>query len=172
MVVAFNASTTIARTLDRIPSNMEGLAAILLSDDHSADDTAEVASTYASRHTDLPITVIRQPRNLGYGGNQKTCYRLALEHNLAERRARRATAEHPENPGDKRLATDEAERIAKGLRCPVCQGEAIDDSNAPISRDLRLLVRERLVVKEGRRIVIPSVKRLAERIKRYSQTAS
>ena len=31
------------------------------------------------------------------------------------------------------------------LRCPVCQGENIDESNAPISRDLRLYVRERLV---------------------------
>ena len=38
-----------------------------------------------------------------------------------------------------------ARAISRGLRCPVCQGEDIDDSNAPISRDLRLLVRERLV---------------------------
>lgn len=38
-----------------------------------------------------------------------------------------------------------ARDISRDLRCPVCQGEAIDDSNAPISRDLRLLVRERLV---------------------------
>lgn len=38
-----------------------------------------------------------------------------------------------------------AREISKVLRCPVCQGETIDDSNAPISRDLRLYVRERLV---------------------------
>jgi cytochrome c-type biogenesis protein CcmH len=38
-----------------------------------------------------------------------------------------------------------ARAISRDLRCPVCQGEAIDDSNAQISRDLRLLVRERLV---------------------------
>jgi cytochrome c-type biogenesis protein CcmH len=38
-----------------------------------------------------------------------------------------------------------ARAITITLRCPVCQGESIDDSNAPISRDLRLLVRERLV---------------------------
>ena len=38
-----------------------------------------------------------------------------------------------------------ARQISHDLRCPVCQGETIDDSNAPISRDLRLLVRERLV---------------------------
>lgn len=38
-----------------------------------------------------------------------------------------------------------ARAISADLRCPVCQGETIDDSNAPISRDLRLAVRERLV---------------------------
>jgi cytochrome c-type biogenesis protein CcmH len=38
-----------------------------------------------------------------------------------------------------------ARAISETLRCPVCQGETIDDSNAPISRDLRLAVRERLV---------------------------
>ena len=38
-----------------------------------------------------------------------------------------------------------AREISRTLRCPVCQGESIDDSNAGISRDLRLYVRERLV---------------------------
>lgn len=38
-----------------------------------------------------------------------------------------------------------ARAISRDLRCPVCQSENIDDSNADISRDLRLLVRERLV---------------------------
>lgn len=38
-----------------------------------------------------------------------------------------------------------ARAISADLRCPVCQGETIDDSNAPISRDLRVAVRERLV---------------------------
>lgn len=38
-----------------------------------------------------------------------------------------------------------ARAITATLRCPVCQGESIDDSNAPISRDLRLAVRERLM---------------------------
>lgn len=38
-----------------------------------------------------------------------------------------------------------ARSITATLRCPVCQGESIDDSSAPISRDLRLVVRERLV---------------------------
>ena len=38
-----------------------------------------------------------------------------------------------------------ARALSEGLRCPVCRNESIDESNADISRDLRLLVRERLV---------------------------
>lgn len=38
-----------------------------------------------------------------------------------------------------------AREISRVLRCPVCQGENIDESNAQVSRDLRLLVRERLL---------------------------
>jgi len=37
-----------------------------------------------------------------------------------------------------------ARHISSGLRCLVCQNQSIDDSNAPLARDLRLLVRERL----------------------------
>lgn len=37
-----------------------------------------------------------------------------------------------------------ARDISSGVRCMVCQNENIDDSNAPLARDLRLLVRERL----------------------------
>ncbi|MCB2111579.1 MAG: cytochrome c-type biogenesis protein CcmH [Defluviimonas sp.] len=37
-----------------------------------------------------------------------------------------------------------ARAISAKLRCPVCQGENIDESNAPVSRELRLVVRERL----------------------------
>ena len=37
-----------------------------------------------------------------------------------------------------------AREISAGLRCLVCQNQSIDDSNAPLARDLRLLVRERL----------------------------
>lgn len=38
-----------------------------------------------------------------------------------------------------------AREISRELRCVVCQSESIDESNAEIARDLRLLVRERLV---------------------------
>jgi len=45
---------------------------------------------------------------------------------------------------DHRLET-RAREISTGLRCLVCQNQSIDDSHAPLARDLRLLVRERLV---------------------------
>ncbi|MGB3146785.1 MAG: cytochrome c-type biogenesis protein [Paracoccaceae bacterium] len=38
-----------------------------------------------------------------------------------------------------------ARALSALIRCPVCQGESIDDSNATIARDLRLILRERLV---------------------------
>lgn len=47
--------------------------------------------------------------------------------------------------------------ISRDLRCPVCQGESIDDSNAQISRDLRLLVRERLLAGDSNDQVIDYV---------------
>lgn len=50
-----------------------------------------------------------------------------------------------------------ARAISRDLRCPVCQGETIDDSNAPISRDLRLAVRERLVAGDDDAAVIDYV---------------
>jgi cytochrome c-type biogenesis protein CcmH len=37
-----------------------------------------------------------------------------------------------------------ARALSAGLRCLVCQNESIDDSNAPLAKDLRLLVRERI----------------------------
>ena len=50
-----------------------------------------------------------------------------------------------------------ARAISQDLRCPVCQGENIDESNAPISRDLRLYVRERLVAGDDDDAVIDAV---------------
>ncbi|WP_244961023.1 cytochrome c-type biogenesis protein [Paracoccus sanguinis] len=50
-----------------------------------------------------------------------------------------------------------ARQIGQVLRCPVCQGENIDESNAPISRDLRLYVRERLTEGDSDAEVIAAV---------------
>ncbi len=52
-----------------------------MSDDHSQDSTYLVGLGY-QQQSDLPITLIRQSTNLGYGGNQKAGYNLAIEHGL------------------------------------------------------------------------------------------
>lgn len=57
---------------------------------------------------------------------------------------------------DPRLET-RARMISQEIRCPVCQGESIDDSNAPISRDLRIIIRERLVAGDSNEEVIEFV---------------
>lgn len=44
---------------------------------------------------------------------------------------------------------ERARDISEGLRCMVCRNESIDESNAPLARDMRLLVRERLVAGES-----------------------
>ena len=46
---------------------------------------------------------------------------------------------------DDPILEERARNISKNLRCLVCQNESIDDSNASLAKDLRILVRERLV---------------------------
>ena len=50
-----------------------------------------------------------------------------------------------------------AREISKGLRCVVCQNQSIDDSDATLARDLRLLVRERISAGDSNRQVIDYV---------------
>jgi len=67
---AYNAAGTIERTLDRLQEGSYDY--LILVDDASSDDTVEVARK-------LGIDVRVHARNRGYGGNQKTCYKAALE---------------------------------------------------------------------------------------------
>lgn len=56
----------------------------------------------------------------------------------------RAVAVEPDEILSDPVLETRARHISEGLRCLVCQNQSIDDSNAPLARDLRLLVRERL----------------------------
>jgi len=83
LVVAYNAATTLARTLDRIPESFrERVSEVFVCDDASQDGTYRVGLEYQQLATDLPVTVVHHQTNLGYGGNQKAGYRLAMEHDL------------------------------------------------------------------------------------------
>jgi glycosyltransferase involved in cell wall biosynthesis len=82
LVVAYNAASTLAKVLDRIPVELRpDIEEVIVSDDHSQDSTYLVGLGY-QQVSDLPITLIRQPANLGYGGNQKAGYKVAIEHGL------------------------------------------------------------------------------------------
>jgi glycosyltransferase involved in cell wall biosynthesis len=83
LVVAYNAANTLARVLDRIPADFRTrITKILVGDDASQDSTHLVALGYRQLAGDLPIEVVRHPKNLGYGGNQKAGYRWAIDQGL------------------------------------------------------------------------------------------
>jgi cytochrome c-type biogenesis protein CcmH len=65
-----------------------------------------------------------------------------------------AVAVNPDEVLDDPAMEARAREISAELRCVVCQGENIDESNASIARDLRLLVRERLVAGDSNEAVI------------------
>jgi glycosyltransferase involved in cell wall biosynthesis len=82
IVVAYNAASTLAEVLDRIPRDfVPQISDVLICDDASQDSTFLVGLGY-QQTSDLPLTVIRRAENLGYGGNQKAAYQWALEHDL------------------------------------------------------------------------------------------
>ena len=56
-----------------------------------------------------------------------------------------AWAVQPDEVLDDPALEQRAREISEGLRCPVCRNESIDESNAGISKDLRVKLRERLV---------------------------
>ena len=81
LVVAYNAESTIKETISRIPKTfLKSIYQVLISDDKSIDLTSDVANELKD-NTDLPIKVVTQPLNLGYGGNQKFGYFWAMENN-------------------------------------------------------------------------------------------
>lgn len=69
---AYNAARTLKQTYDEVMA--QGIVdLVIIVDDASIDETVALART-------LPHTVLHtHPANLGYGGNQKSCYRLAIE---------------------------------------------------------------------------------------------
>jgi glycosyltransferase involved in cell wall biosynthesis len=79
LVVAYNAESIIESTLNRIPKDfIHKIESILISDDKSQDLTSTKATQFA-KSSNLPIQVVSQPINLGYGGNQKFGYSWAIK---------------------------------------------------------------------------------------------
>jgi glycosyltransferase involved in cell wall biosynthesis len=68
---AYNASKTLEQTYREIP--MDVVDEVVLVDDNSRDNTVEVGRALGIKH------IVKHEKNTGYGGNQKSCYRKALE---------------------------------------------------------------------------------------------
>lgn len=68
---AYNAGKTLSDTYNEIPFDI--VDDVILVDDNSNDNTKEIAGQLGIKH------IILHEQNLGYGGNQKTCYNKALE---------------------------------------------------------------------------------------------
>jgi glycosyltransferase involved in cell wall biosynthesis len=96
---AYNAAKTLEKTVAELPEIVDE---IILVDDASNDNTAEIAKK-------LGLYVYRHQQNGGYGANQKSCYRLALE-----RGADIVVMVHPDYQYDPRLVSYFASFIADG----------------------------------------------------------
>lgn len=81
LVIAFEAESTIAAVLDRMPTAISGAAVdVQVADDASTDATADVARRWvAERRHPIPVEVVQRDRNLGYGGTQKAGFRQAID---------------------------------------------------------------------------------------------
>ena len=97
---AYNAEKTLRQTFSELP--LEYVDEVVLVDDASHDNTARVAE-------ELGIRTVVHPVNGGYGANQKTCYRTALE-----LRADIVVMVHPDYQYSPRLVTAMASMIASG----------------------------------------------------------
>ena len=107
---AYNAAKTLERTVADIPAG--SVDEIVLVDDCSRDNTVEIAER-------LGLTVIRHEKNLGYGGNQKTCYRHALDAG-----ADYVVMIHPDYQYDSRVIPVAVEIIRLGI-CDFVMGSRI-----------------------------------------------
>ena len=107
---AYNASATLVKTVADIPEG--SVDQIVLVDDRSTDDTVAKARS-------IGLEVISHERNTGYGGNQKTCYRRALELG-----ADYVVMIHPDYQYDSRVVPAAVELIRLGI-CDVILGSRI-----------------------------------------------
>jgi 2-polyprenyl-3-methyl-5-hydroxy-6-metoxy-1,4-benzoquinol methylase len=81
-VVAHNAPSALAGVLDRVPHDFRSRISQVFVCGDGSDDSTYVGLDYEQVTRDLPLSVIRHPNDLGYGGNQKAGYRMAIEQGL------------------------------------------------------------------------------------------
>ncbi len=83
LIVAYNAESTIKNVLSRIPNSIFKYDyEILILDDQSKDNTLEKSERYGKEKGGLNLNILYNPKNQGYGGNQKLGYRYAIDNNF------------------------------------------------------------------------------------------
>ncbi len=107
---AYNAEMTLKKTLNDIPRGT--VHEIILIDDNSTDKTLEIAH-------ELGIKTISHKTNRGYGANQKTCYKIALERN-----ADIVIMVHPDYQYDTRVIPHAVGFLSMGI-CDIIIGSRI-----------------------------------------------
>lgn len=120
---AYNAESTLEATVKDIPPG--AVDQIILVDDGSKDRTVELAR-------ELGLTVIVHEQNKGYGGNQKTCYRHALEAG-----ADIVVMIHPDYQYDSRVVPSAVGIIELGI-CDVVLGSRIRSREEALSGGMPL----------------------------------
>jgi glycosyltransferase involved in cell wall biosynthesis len=115
---AYNAESTLAATIADIP--VGSIDEVVLVDDGSKDRTVQVAR-------EMGLTVITHEQNRGYGGNQKTCYRYALEHG-----ADVVVMIHPDYQYDSRVIPHAVGIIELGI-CDVILGSRVRSRDEALS---------------------------------------
>jgi glycosyltransferase involved in cell wall biosynthesis len=115
---AYNAEKTLAATLADVPPGC--LDEVILVDDGSRDHTVALARK-------MGLTVVEHPQNRGYGGNQKTCYRHALEHG-----ADIVVMVHPDYQYDSRVIPHAVGFVELGV-CDVVLGNRIRSRKEALS---------------------------------------
>lgn len=80
LVIAYNAVTTLSQVLKRIPQPVwRNVEQVAIFDDASQDATYELAVGLKALSANTKLHVLKHPKNLGYGGNQKAGYRYFIE---------------------------------------------------------------------------------------------
>src|SRR6202022_4047155 len=119
---AYNAESTPAATLADVPPG--SVDEVILVDDGSKDRTVALAR-------EMGLTVIEHPQNRGYGGNQKTCYRNALEHG-----ADIVVMIHPDYQYDSRVIPHAVGIIELGI-CDVVLGSRVRSRDEALAGGMR-----------------------------------
>jgi glycosyltransferase involved in cell wall biosynthesis len=139
---AYNAARTLRQTFGEIPKDV--VDDVILVDDASSDSTAAVAR-------ELGVRLFVHSRNLGYGGNQKSCYTLALQEG-----ADIVVMLHPDYQYTPRLVTAMASMVASGEYDVVLGSRILGTGALLTSLQYRLarwgLARCRFLSPDGRRL--------------------